>query len=86
MSVSVALEVWARYNVPMKVLKILGVLFAGFLVLAGGGFYWLSSNLEPDVAIGSASPDVSVTTMDGEQLALSSLRGKVVLLEFWGST
>jgi len=30
--------------------------------------------------------DVSLTTADGEPLAISSLRGKVVLLDFWGST
>ncbi len=76
----------AGYNVRMKFLKIIGVLFAGFVVLVIGGYFWLPSQLEPDVAIGSASPDVSVTTIDGEELALASLRGKVVLLEFWGST
>lgn len=70
----------------MKILKIIGLLFAGFLVLAGGGIYWMSTQLSPDVAIGTASPDVSVTTLEGEGLQLASLRGKVVLLEFWGST
>jgi peroxiredoxin len=35
---------------------------------------------------GSAAPDVALATLDGGTLALSSLRGKVVLLDFWGST
>jgi peroxiredoxin len=31
------------------------------------------------------APDFSVTTSDGEYLALEDLRGKVVLLDFWGT-
>jgi peroxiredoxin len=32
------------------------------------------------------SPDISVFTIDGEQLALSSLRGKPLLVTFWATT
>ncbi len=31
------------------------------------------------------APDFTVTTLDGRQLSLSALRGKVVLLNFWAS-
>jgi len=31
------------------------------------------------------APDFSVLTADGRQITLESLRGKVVLLDFWGS-
>lgn len=31
------------------------------------------------------APDFTLTTLDGEQVTLSSLRGKVVLINFWAS-
>jgi peroxiredoxin len=34
----------------------------------------------------SPAPDIEVTTLQGETLALSSLRGKVVLVNFWATT
>lgn len=33
----------------------------------------------------SAAPDFTVSTLDGEQITLSSLRGKVVVLDFWAT-
>jgi thiol-disulfide isomerase/thioredoxin len=37
------------------------------------------------VAIGNAAPDLSFPTPNGQMLSLSSLKGKVVLLDFWAS-
>lgn len=37
------------------------------------------------ISIGSVAPDFTLTTPDGAELSLSSLRGKVVLLDFWAS-
>lgn len=34
-------------------------------------------------APGAPAPDVTVTQLDGQSLALSSLRGRTVLLNFW---
>jgi len=34
---------------------------------------------------GEVAPDISATDTNGKTITLSSLRGKVVLLEFWGS-
>jgi thiol-disulfide isomerase/thioredoxin len=36
-------------------------------------------------APGTLAPDIKLNTPDGQELALSSLRGKVVLLDFWAS-
>lgn len=36
-------------------------------------------------ATGDAAPDFALTLFDGESLRLSDLRGKVVVLNFWGS-
>jgi peroxiredoxin len=37
------------------------------------------------VEIGAAAPELSLATPDGKTVALSSLRGKYVLLDFWAS-
>jgi cytochrome c-type biogenesis protein len=34
---------------------------------------------------GNRAPDFTVTTIDGEEITLSDLRGQVVLLNFWGT-
>ncbi|HRG58518.1 MAG TPA: TlpA disulfide reductase family protein [Bacteroidia bacterium] len=35
--------------------------------------------------IGATAPDISLNTPDGKNIALSSLKGKVVLVDFWAS-
>ena len=35
--------------------------------------------------IGMVAPDFTTTTLEGKPLRLSSLRGKVVLLDFWAA-
>ena len=47
----------------------------------------IAANLEPTVGLteGSRAPDFTVRTVDGESITLSELRGKAVLLNFWGT-
>lgn len=40
---------------------------------------------KPDVINGEAAPNIVGTQLDGTPFDLSSLRGKYVLLDFWGS-
>lgn len=40
---------------------------------------------EKNTAVGGIAPDINLKTPDGVELKLSSLRGKVVLLDFWAS-
>jgi cytochrome oxidase Cu insertion factor (SCO1/SenC/PrrC family) len=76
-----------RYNLGMKTpLKIAGGVLAVLLVAGGGGLAWLASRLAPDVALGTAGLDATLTAHDGTPLSVSSLRGKYVLLDFWSST
>ncbi|MHC5212768.1 MAG: TlpA family protein disulfide reductase [Planctomycetota bacterium] len=70
----------------MKIFKLLGIAVLCLAILCGAGLAWLAPRVTPDVERGSAAPDVALATLDGGTLALSSLRGKVVLLDFWGST
>ena len=44
----------------------------------------LAANIGPAVE-GAIAPEISLKTPEGEILALSSLRGKVVLIDFWAS-
>lgn len=37
------------------------------------------------VAVGQPAPDITMNTPDGKPLSLSSLKGKVVLVDFWAS-
>jgi peroxiredoxin len=46
----------------------------------------MAPRYSPDLPTGSAAPDVAMATLDGEPLPLASLRGKVVLLDFWSTT
>lgn len=50
------------------------------LVLGGRYLYF-----KPKYIAGAEAPDFKVTLLDGRELHLSDLRGKYVLLEFWGS-
>lgn len=43
------------------------------------------ARLDNLIPVGSEAPDFTQPTPDGRQLSLSSLRGKVVLIDFWAS-
>lgn len=52
----------------------------GLLLVAAAALVWLAPG-GPDRV-----PDITVFTVDGEQLSLTSLRGKPVLVTFWATT
>lgn len=55
-------------------------------ISAGPGFNWLAWGTEASgvaVGVGSPAPAFSVTSVQGNPLELDSLRGKVVVLNFW---
>ncbi|QEG23213.1 peroxiredoxin family protein [Mariniblastus fucicola] len=41
-------------------------------------------NLNSQLKVGSAFPDISGTDIDGESISISEFKGKVVLLDFFG--
>ncbi|SMO53750.1 TlpA family protein disulfide reductase [Solitalea koreensis] len=42
-----------------------------------------TNNVELSKLVGQPAPDFTVTTLDGKQVSLSSLKGKVVVMNFW---
>ncbi|HEY5033370.1 MAG TPA: TlpA disulfide reductase family protein [Actinomycetes bacterium] len=73
-------------------LALLGALTVVLVACSGGGGgagdgYVSGDGTVTSYAVGhrKAAPDVNGTTLDGQQLALSSYRGKIVVLNFWGS-
>ncbi len=46
---------------------------------------WAERSLASEVVVGEPAPEIALTTPKGDSLKLSSLRGKVVLVDFWAS-
>ena len=44
-----------------------------------------SASSNSNIAVGKLAPEISLPNLNGESKALSSLRGKVILLDFWAS-
>ncbi len=67
--------------------------FAGLVVvvLLAGGFIWLlfqpSNDTTPagGIGVGQTAPDFTLRDVNGKQVALSSLRGHPVIINFWAS-
>lgn len=61
------------------------------LVLLLGGFAWLLFQPSKDagpaggIGVGQAAPNFTLTDVNGHQVALSSLRGHPVIINFWAS-
>jgi len=53
------------------------LLFASFLLIA------VVASAQPK--IGTLSPEITLKNLDGKDISLSSLKGKVVLIDFWAS-
>jgi cytochrome c biogenesis protein CcmG/thiol:disulfide interchange protein DsbE len=68
-------------------------LFFVILLIAGPVWLWSSrlpvtaspGDLSPEPAVGREAPDFTLSTVSGETLQLSDLRGKAVVLNFWAT-
>ena len=62
----------------MKVMKKILIAVSAVVILACAGYaLWFSAN---------PAPEVSFTTLSGQRLSLASLKGKVVLVNFWATS
>jgi peroxiredoxin len=55
------------------------------IALLGALAYFFYQYRQPRFKAGEQAPDFEVALMNGEQVKLSDLQGKYVLLQFWGS-
>ena len=68
-----------------KHLTVSNVLTAVMIIGALVYIYDYTFNREPKFIVGEQAPDFSAKTPDGMDIKLSDYRGKVVLLDFWGT-
>jgi len=69
------------------------MIFLAVLLVAGPLWLWVNrapvdaqvGALPPGPAVGRPAPDFTLTTLEGETLALSELRGTPVVLDFWAT-
>ena len=54
----------------------------GLLIIVGFGLYMAQQG---PVSIGNRAPNFTMTTFEGDKITLESLRGKVVVINFWAS-
>ncbi len=68
-------RVW-RWLIPLSAVPVLALLLYGF---------WLNPREIPSPLVGRAAAPFTLTSFDGQPIRLESLRGKVVVLNFWAS-
>lgn len=47
--------------------------------------YWKPEEAKELLAVGETAPEWTLSSQDGEQVSLSDYKGKVILLDFWGT-
>jgi len=62
-------------------LKFNSTIILGLIILITAGFMFLPSG----TAVGNKAPELSFKSPEGKIIKLSSLKGKVVLVDFWAS-
>ncbi len=63
-----------------------GAIIIAFVILAGIiGAVWLQGSNYVPVTTGSPAPDFTLADRDGNEYSLTSLRGKVVFVNFWAT-
>jgi hypothetical protein len=62
--------------------------FLGILALALGGIvvFMVMQGPGQTAKVGKPAPDFTLYQLNGQKVTLSSLRGRPVLVDFWGST
>jgi peroxiredoxin len=65
---------------------IMRILVLGVIAVAlGSAFYTAYSNDESIVEVGEAAPDFMLENLEGEEIRLSELKGKGVVINFWAT-
>lgn len=67
---------WLRIIVPISVIPLLILLAYGF---------WTDPRRVPSPLVGREAPEFTISLLDGGELRLRHLRGKIVVVNFWAS-
>jgi len=62
-----------------------GTWWRGMLIAAAMGSASPAAAATPRIVVGEPAPEAEMTLLDGSKVALSSLRGQVVVLNFWAT-
>lgn len=65
-------------------------IFAAFILVAATAFFFAPSQPGAEaqsggLKVGQKAPDIEMAGLDGKPIKLSSLKGKMVLIDFWAS-
>lgn len=72
----------SKKSMPVWVIFIAVVTLLGFLIFLVLG---LVNSRQQSLTLGSRIDDFTITTFDGKDVSLGSLRGKTILVNFWAS-
>jgi peroxiredoxin len=61
------------------------IAFALIIAFAVGGYFIYEAKKTPPLVEGDMAPDFTLPTLDGGEVTLSDLRGKVVLVNIWAT-
>lgn len=64
------------------IIKFKSPILLGIIILITAGFMYKSP---AGLAIGTKAPDLAYNSPEGKEIKLSSLKGKIVLIDFWAS-
>lgn len=70
--------------IPMKLLSIVTLMIFSFIP-AGQSGTSLDADQTAGVQVGQKAPDIELESPDGKIIKLSSLKGQIVLIDFWAS-
>lgn len=61
------------------------IIFFAVFISASISFFSFQKNVQTGLNIGDKAPEISLTDSSGKIITLSSLKGKLVLIDFWAS-
>lgn len=61
------------------------IIFLVLIIALGFAIYQATSKQTKKPQVGEEAPDFKLTTLDGKEVQLSEMRGKAVMLNFWGT-
>lgn len=68
-----------------KVLFLLGIIITGSIIFVSNPAVGQQQNVKLGIEIGNKAPEIIEKSVNGEEMKLSDLKGKLVLIDFWAA-